>query len=253
MSDQQPLTVDWDLARRTIQARLGEKKLSDQHWAHFVHVAKAKGLDPLQNQLAISLHYNKKSRDYDMAIITQIDGHRLIADRTGGYAGSDDAEYTWNGDSKPLSAKVTVYKMVEGQRCPFAATAFMDEYNPGTLMWQRMGRLMIAKCAEALALRKAFPAELSGLYVDEEMHQAERPEREPKSKPQVNVAKLKENLQAWLQENDLTTADAAIKALSAKQTVQAEAKKVINDHFKAIEKADAAPQGDPRGVLAGVE
>jgi hypothetical protein len=70
---------------------------------------------------------------------------------------------------------VTVYKMIAGQRCPFTATARWDQYYPGDsqgFMWRKMPHLMLGKCAEGLALRKAFPAELAGAYVKEEMDQA---------------------------------------------------------------------------------
>jgi hypothetical protein len=56
-------------------------------------------------------------------------------------------------------------------------------------MWKKMPFLMLAKCAEALALRKAFPAELQGLYVKEEMDQA-GPEHKPLPKPSEIMARL---------------------------------------------------------------
>ena len=71
---------------------------------------------------------------------------------------------------------VTVYRMVSGQRVAFSASARWAEYAPqGSqgFMWQKMPFLMLGKVAEALALRKAFPLDLSGLYTQEEMAQAD--------------------------------------------------------------------------------
>jgi hypothetical protein len=75
----------------------------------------------------------------------------------------------------PSKATVTVKKVVQGVICDFTATAKWSEYYPGDrqgMMWQKMPENMLGKCAEAKALRKAFPAVMGGLYVAEEMQQA---------------------------------------------------------------------------------
>lgn len=136
----------------------------------FFHQARRTGLDPLAKQIYFVKRQGKGT------IQVGIDGFRLIADRTGAYAGSDEIVYGPLEGKYPSFASVTVYKFVQGMRCPFTATARWAEYYPGDQqghMWRKMPHTMLGKCAEALALRKAFPADLSGLYITEEMDQAE--------------------------------------------------------------------------------
>jgi phage recombination protein Bet len=173
-------TVSWtseqvELIKRTIAvgATMDELQL-------FLYQAKRTGLDPLSRQI----HFVK--RKDKGTIQTAIDGYRLIADRTGKYAGSDDYLFDegipqylhmiGKDTQVPVTATVTVYKMCDGMKVAFTATAGWSEYCPSDeksgFMWRKMPYLMIGKCAEALALRKAFPAELSGIYTNEEMMQS---------------------------------------------------------------------------------
>ena len=110
--------------------------------------------------------------------IVGIDGLRSVAERTGDYAGNDDPKF--DDEEKPTKATVSVFKMVQGTRVEFTATARWSQYVPlkkdktiASPLWEKMPHLMLGKCAEALALRKAFPQVMSGLYVAEEMHQAQ--------------------------------------------------------------------------------
>lgn len=159
---------------------------TDDELKLFLTVCQSRKLDPFTRQI----HFVKRSsRNKDGTfsekgtIQTSIDGLRAIAERTGCYAGNDDPVY--DSESKPTKATVTVWKIVGGVRCPFTATARWSEYVPTgkdyktgqskiiSPMWIKMPLLMLGKCAEALALRKAFPESLSGLYSYEEMEQAE--------------------------------------------------------------------------------
>lgn len=135
-------------------------------------------LSPFLNQIHFVKRKNKDGT-YSIASQVGIDGFRLAAQRSGLYAGSDEPVYQIE-NKKPISAAVTVYKMVQGVRCPFAATARWDEYcpaPPNDSMWRKMPFNQLAKCAEALALRKGFPAELSAIYLNEEMDQADKPDK----------------------------------------------------------------------------
>lgn len=164
-----------DLIKSTIA-----KGATDDELKLFLHFARRTGLDPLAKQIYFQKRRNNKTQKDDLTIITGIDGYRLIADRTGKYVGNDDPVF--DNENQPRKATVTVYKMIGGVRCPFTASARWEQYFPGDamgFMWRKMPHLMLGKCAEALALRKAFPAELSGVYIKEEMDQAQAEDSRP--------------------------------------------------------------------------
>lgn len=146
----------------------------------FLYVAKRTGLDPLTKQIYAIYRWNTRQGREVMTIQTSIDGMRLVAQRTKQYAGQDDVVYLPIDESTkyPMKASVTVYKIIDGTKLSFSASARWSEYvqtdSKGLpiRMWDHMPYLMLGKCAEALALRKAFPNELSGIYTDEEMAQS---------------------------------------------------------------------------------
>jgi hypothetical protein len=145
------------------------------------------------------LHFTKRGGKYTP--VTSIDLMRIRAAETGEYAGSDDAVFTTDGLDRGAqllnTATVTVWRLVQGQRCAFTATARWSEYYPGDQgghMWRKMPHTMLGKCAEALALRKGFPRQLAGLYASEELDQAERPA--PQAIAQRPIAGERENTSA---------------------------------------------------------
>ena len=151
----------------------------------FLQVAKIKRLDPFTGQIRPMKRWDSNLGRETMTVQTGIDGYRVIASRTGELAGSDDPVSDSEESEFPKWAKVTVYRWSRDQRIPYTSTARWSEYvqrkKSGEVnsMWTRMPYLMLGKVAEALALRKAFPDELSGIYTFEEMGQAENPEPQP--------------------------------------------------------------------------
>jgi len=164
-----------DLLRKTLCPR----DITPNEFELFVAVCQRTGLDPFAKQI-----YAIK-RGGKLCIDASIDGFRLIAARTGEYAGQEGPFWcgedgiwkdVWLSNGLPLAAKVGVWR--NGFKTPVWGVAlfksFAQNFN-GRLgdQWQKMPDVMIAKCAESQALRKAFPAELSGVYTSDEMAQAE--------------------------------------------------------------------------------
>ncbi len=129
-------------------------------------------LSPFKRQIYLQLRTVNDEPSYSVEL--GIDGLRAIAEKAGSYAGSDDATFEYDKGGQVQKASVTVWKIVKNIRCPFAASARWMEYCPPdkrAFMWRKMPHGQLAKCAEALALRKAFP-NLGGFYITEEMDQA---------------------------------------------------------------------------------
>jgi phage recombination protein Bet len=139
----------------------------------FAYACQRTGLDPFSKQI-----YAIK-RGGKMTIQAGIDGLRSIAERTGQLDGSEtfwcgeDGQWqdVWLGAKPPAAAKTIIHR--KGASHPFVGVARFADYNAGQGLWAKMPAAMIAKCSEALALRKAFPADLSGVYSSDEMQQAE--------------------------------------------------------------------------------
>lgn len=178
-----PLEFSSDQVR--ILAETVAKGCDQNELAYFLQVAKLKKLDPFTGQIHVVKRWDSGLGKEKMTVQTGIDGYRVIASRTNDLAGIDDAIYDSEEGEHPNWAKVTVYRYGRNdEKNPFTATARWGEYvqnvkDKGTgefrpnRMWKTMPYLMLGKVAEALALRKAFPDELSGMYTNEEMEQAD--------------------------------------------------------------------------------
>lgn len=157
-----------DLIKRTIC-----RGATDDELQFFIHACKRTGLDPFMKQIHA---VKRKSKNGEvMTIQTGIDGLRLIADRSGNYAPGREPSFQYDEKGKIKSATAYIKKRTaDGTWHEVSATAFYSEYKPTYTndFWENKAHIMLSKCAEALALRKAFPAEMSGLYTSEEMEQA---------------------------------------------------------------------------------
>ncbi len=156
---------------------------SEGEFAMLMESAKARNLNPILRQVHFVKRWDSQKRREVWAIQVAIDGLRAVADRTGQYDGQDEPENEYAPDGSLIAVRVKVYR--KGISRPFVGVARWSEYvqktkeGAATRFWQTMPHTMLAKCAEALAIRKAFPEDTGGLHIPEETHRMDSEEREP--------------------------------------------------------------------------
>ena len=155
------------------------KTADDSELALYIHKCTEVGVSPLSKSIVPIKFKDNKDGGFIVTFITTIDVYRSLAEETGEYDGQDEATFDGEvevdfGEGKtikvPEIARVNVYK--KGVSRPTVGVARWVEYYPGFQrgeMWRRMPYGQLSKCAEANALRKAFPKKLNKLYTDEEM------------------------------------------------------------------------------------
>jgi len=180
-----PRPLEFTPAQREMIRNSFASGASEQEFAVLMEVARARNLNPMLGQIHFVKRWTQE-RGEVWSHQVSIDGFRAIAERTGKYDGQDEPEFEYGEDtSVPRLARVRVYR--KDWNRPAVGVAHFSEYaqfrksGELTRMWATKPHVMLAKCSEALAFRKAFPEDTSGLYAPEEMQADDESRRESPS------------------------------------------------------------------------
>lgn len=166
------------------------KGASDDELQLGIAVASRYKLDPVKKQIYFVKRYDQSQGKQVMQAQVSIDGLRLLAERTGKYAGQVGPQWcgkdgqwreVWLEDEPPAAARVGVIRSDWSDTLWAVAkyTSYVALTREGnvTQMWAKFPDVMLAKCAESAALRRAFPTETGGIYTEDEMGQADNSPR----------------------------------------------------------------------------
>lgn len=175
--------VSYDERQREVLKSVIGADLNDDELDFALINSQRTGLDIFSRQMHVWKQQGK------MIMMTSIDGLRLVARRTGKYSGRSDIQWmgadgvwvaAWIKEGHPLAARCSVRHLDDPE--PTTAVALWAEFAQYTTnnnqrvlrnLWATKPTVMLGKCAEAAALRAAFPAELSGFYTEDEINTAE--------------------------------------------------------------------------------
>lgn len=206
---------------------------TDSEFAVLIEVAKARRLNPFTRQIHFVKRYDRQKKRDVWAAQASIDGLRAVAERTKLYDGQDEPVYEYDHEGKLLCCRVKVWRKDWSR--PVVGIAYYSEYVQNTSeggpnsFWREKPHVMLAKCAEALALRKAFPEDAGGLYCPEEMGQ---------DLPQLPAAHMPHGVPAEGVEL-LTDADEVIARIEAAETM-ADLGKAWSGELEVFERYSAA-------------
>jgi phage recombination protein Bet len=202
MSNLPAITTSFSAPQLQVIKQSYARDTNDIEFNLFVEMCRSLNLNPIKGQISAQVYSKNDPKKRNMVVVTQIGGLRAIAARQGDYLPDDEAPlFTYSETAKdpainPLgieSVSVKVYRVIRGEKHRIAGTVYWDEFAPIEEEWAedesgkrrpsgkkklksnwlKMPRVMLAKCAEAQALRRGWPEDLSNVYSEEEMEQAD--------------------------------------------------------------------------------
>lgn len=203
-------TKQVELISRTIAKGADKDEL-----ALFIGQCKRTELDPFARQIYFI-------KDKSGRVMTQIsvDGFRLIANRSGDYAGQDEPVFEESDNGKIVKCSVAVYRWRGENRYKAAVgVAYWSEYARTSPTWDKMPRTMLSKVAECIALRKAFPNDLSGLYAEDEVEieaavpvsnkraEAEELMKRGEKKPEIDIESEPQDVDAAIKDEEVMASE----------------------------------------------
>ena len=154
----------------------------------YIYHCQRKGVHPMDKLI----HPIKRAGK--VSFQASIDYLRSESETAGDYRGMKQPVYEYDSSDRLESATITVIREINGVEIEFTATAYWNEFVPGApndFMWKKMPKHMLAKCAEALARRQAWPKKLADLYTPEEMAQADNPRTAVQNKSAARTETIK--------------------------------------------------------------